>query len=397
MHKKNNRFGGLGALIAAAFIGPGTVTVCTLAGAQYGYQLLWAMVLSIAVTMVLQEMAARLGIVTRLDLSSLIRREIDHPAVRGLVVTLILCSIVVGNAAYEAGNISGGALGLITFMPELPFRAEPLLIGGLAFFLLWFGTYRTLEKSLVGLVLLMSLSFLITALLTQPDISDLIQGLFVPRIPEGGLLLVMGLVGTTIVPYNLFLHASLAKDKWQEKEEVTVARQDTLVSIALGGLISVAIIVSARSLPDDISSAADLAVGLEPTYGAFARYLLSAGLFAAGITSAITAPLAAAYVAAGCLGWSSDRKSWPFRAVWSTILLLGVVFSSLGLKPVEIIQFAQFANGLLLPVIGGLLVWLSCRKSVLGPYRSNPWMTGIGVIMLLVITALGIKSIWTLV
>lgn len=384
-------------MIAAAFIGPGTVTVCTLAGSQYGYQLLWTLALSIVMTIVLQEMAARLGIITRHDLSSLIRKNITHPVVRGLMITLILCSIVVGNAAYEAGNISGGALGLATFFPELSVNLEPVLIGVLAFALLWQGSYRTLEKSLVVLVLLMSVSFLVTALITQPAITDLMQGLLVPRIPEGSLLMVMGLIGTTIVPYNLFLHASLAKDKWHTQADVKTARNDTAFSIALGGFISIAIVVSARSLPPDISSAADLAVGLEPVYGTFAKYLLSLGLFAAGITSAITAPLAAAYVAAGCLGWTADMKSRPFRMVWSIILLLGVVFSSLGFKPVDIIQFAQVANGLLLPVIGLVLVWLSSKASVLGPYRNNAWMTGVGVMMLLLITALGIKSIWALI
>ena len=396
MRTTHKRFGGPGALIAAAFIGPGTVTVCTLAGAQYGYQLLWAMVLSVVATIVLQEMAARLGIVTRLDLSSLIRREIAHPVVRGIVLVLILCSIVVGNAAYEAGNISGGALGLATFLPGLPASAPPLLTGALAFVLLWFGSYRVLEKSLVGLVLLMSLSFIFTALITKPNVTELIQGCFHPRIPPGGLLLVMGLVGTTIVPYNLFLHASLAKDRWQEKEEVVGARKDTVSAIALGGIISMAIIVSARTLPADISSAADLAAGLEPVYGVLAKYMLSLGLFAAGITSAITAPLAAAYVAAGCLGWSSHREGRSFRAVWAIILLLGVVFSSLGFRPVDIIRFAQFANGLLLPVIGFLLVWLSGKTSVLGRYKNSPWMTTVGVVMLLLITALGVRSIWTL-
>ena len=384
-------------MIAAAFIGPGTVTVCTLAGSQYGYQLLWTLALSIVMTIVLQEMAARLGIVTQHNLSSLIRKNITHPVVRGLMITLILCSIVVGNAAYEAGNISGGALGLATFFPELGVNLEPVLIGVLAFALLWQGSYRTLEKSLVVLVLLMSVSFLVTALITQPAITDLMQGLLVPRIPEGSLLMVMGLIGTTIVPYNLFLHASLAKDKWHTQADVKTARNDTAFSIALGGFISIAIVVSARSLPPDISSAADLAVGLEPVYGTFAKYLLSLGLFAAGITSAITAPLAAAYVAAGCLGWTSDMKSRPFRMVWIIILSLGVVFSSLGFKPVDIIQFAQVANGLLLPVIGLVLVWLSSKASVLGPYRNNAWMTGVGVVMLLLITALGIKSIWALI
>ena len=100
------------------------------------------------------------------------------------------------------------------------------------------------------------------------------------------------------------------------------------------------IIISAASIKDlQINNAADLAKGLEPLFGSFAKYFLAIGLFAAGITSAITAPLAAAFVASGCLGWSTNMKAKNFRAVWMFILILGVIFSSLGMKSIEIIKF----------------------------------------------------------
>ena len=105
---------GPGPLVAAAFIGPGTVTLCSIAGVNFGYALLWAMVLSILATIVLQEMAARLGIVSQKGLSEIIRSEIKNPVLRGFAIILILSAIVIGNAAYEAGNISGGALGMQT-------------------------------------------------------------------------------------------------------------------------------------------------------------------------------------------------------------------------------------------------------------------------------------------
>ena len=105
---------GPGALVAAAFIGPGTVTLCTLAGVNYGFHLLWAMLLSILATVVLQEMAARLGIISQKGLSEVIKSEIKHPIINKLMMLLILSAIVVGNASYEAGNISGGVLGLET-------------------------------------------------------------------------------------------------------------------------------------------------------------------------------------------------------------------------------------------------------------------------------------------
>ncbi|MBD10827.1 MAG: manganese transporter, partial [Flavobacteriaceae bacterium] len=131
---------GPGPLVAAAFIGPGTVTVCTLAGVNFGYALLWAMVLSVFATIVLQEMAARLGIIAQKGLSQVIREEVKSPVLRGFSVVLVLSAIVVGNAAYEAGNISGGALGLETLLghPTVSvFNVElsviPWVLGLLAF------------------------------------------------------------------------------------------------------------------------------------------------------------------------------------------------------------------------------------------------------------------------
>ena len=105
---------GPGPLVAAAFIGPGTVTVCTLAGVDFGFALLWAMLFSIIATIVLQEMSARLGIITQKGLAEIIRAEVKNPFLKSLIVILILSAIVIGNGAYEAGNISGGVLGLET-------------------------------------------------------------------------------------------------------------------------------------------------------------------------------------------------------------------------------------------------------------------------------------------
>ena len=401
MIKKWLKNSGPGTLVAAAFIGPGTVTLCTLAGVNFGFHLLWAMVLSIVATIVLQEMASRLGIISQKGLSEVIRFEIKHPIINKLILLLILSAIVVGNASYEAGNISGGILGLETITGEFrivlgnySLNILSFVVGIIAFTLLYIGSYKFLERVLVMLVLIMSLSFLITAFLTKPDIFNILEGALIPSFPEGSLLTILGLVGTTVVPYNLFLHASLVKEKWNNPKDLKDVRKDTIVSIALGGLVSMAIIISASPIGlGEISSAADLAKSLAPLYGDFASYFLGIGLFAAGITSAITAPLAAAYVARGCFGWESDLKSKQFRAVWFLILLLGVVFSSLGLKPIEIIKFAQVANGVLLPVVAGILLWMVNKKVVLGNYVNSKFQNILGFIILIITIFLGLRGL----
>jgi Mn2+/Fe2+ NRAMP family transporter len=393
---------GPGTLVAAAFIGPGTVTLCTLAGVNFGFTLLWAMVLSIIATIVLQEMAARLGIISQKGLSEVIRDEIKNPLVRKVTIILILSAIVIGNAAYEAGNISGGILGLETIFTNnkidiggYSLNILSLVIGIIAFILLYIGNYKFLERALIGLVLLMSLSFLITAIMTKPDILAVLKGSFVPSFPKNSLLIIVGLIGTTVVPYNLFLHASLVKERWSSSDDLEKARKDTFISIILGGIVSMAIIVSASAIQaTEVSDASDLAKGLAPLYGDFSKYFLAMGLFAAGITSAITAPLAAAYVATGCLGWEGNLRSKRFRAVWIIILILGVFFSSLGIKPIEIIKFAQVANGILLPIIAGFLIWIMNKESILGKFKNSTTQNSLGIIILVITIFLGLKSIF---
>jgi NRAMP (natural resistance-associated macrophage protein)-like metal ion transporter len=320
---------------------------------------------------------------------------------RGLTILLILSAIVIGNAAYEAGNISGGVLGMETIFgnPTVIFAGFNLnvlsvIVGIIAFSVLYVGNYKVLERVLVSLVILMSMSFLVTAIITQPDLSAIFSGLFVPQVSEENLLTIIGLIGTTVVPYNLFLHASLVKEKWHQASDLKYARKDTKIAVVLGGTVSMSIIISAAAIDtQNISSAADLAKGLEPLFGRFAKYFLAIGLFAAGITSAITAPLAAAYVATGCMGWSTSMKSKQFKAVWMFILGLGVLFSSIGFKSIEIIKFAQIANGLLLPIIAGFLLWVMNKSSILGKYKNTIIQNVIGYVIVGVAVFLGAKSI----
>ncbi len=385
---------GPGVLVAAAFIGPGTVTACMLAGVSFGYSLLWAMLLSILATMVLQEMSARLGIITQKGLAEVIRQEVSNTYVRTFVVVIILSAIVIGNAAYEAGNIGGGSLGLEAIFGATYTSYFPFVIGLLAFGLLFIGNYKLLEKVFISLVLIMSLSFVVTAVLTQPDIVQIVKGLLLPKVDGENLLTVIALVGTTVVPYNLFLHASLVSEKWKSKEDLKFARRDTFVSIFVGGIVSLCIIISAASIDlEKVNNVMDMTKALEPLYGASARYFMGIGLFAAGVTSAITAPLAAAYVASNCFGWKNGLTHYKFRLVWMLILGLGVFFLSFDIKPIEIIKFAQVANGILLPVIAIFLLWVVNRVSVMGENGNTLLQNIIGITIVILSVILGVKSI----
>ncbi|MEQ5792412.1 Nramp family divalent metal transporter [Muricauda sp. NFXS6] len=387
---------GPGVLVAAAFVGPGTITMCTLAGARFGYALIWALLVSIIATIVLQGMAGRIGLVTQNGLVDVVRTELKTPWVRNVVITIVLGAILVGNAAYEAGNIGGATLGLEQLLPQPELKSLlPSIIGVIIFLLLWFSNYKILEKIFMGLVGIMGLSFVICAIITQPSITGILKGMFVPRLPEDGLLTVIALVGTTVVPYNLFLHASLVKEKWNSKTDLNAVNWDTIVSIGLGGLVSIAILITASAAPiSEINNALDMAKALEPLFGKMTFLFMAIGLLAAGITSAITAPLAAAYVASSCFGWEGGMQNKKFKMVWAIVLLCGVVFLSFDITPIEVIQFAQVANGILLPVMALLLLWIVNKKSVMGQNKNSLVQNVLGITIVAFAIFLGAKSIF---
>lgn len=388
-------------MVAAAFIGPGTITTATLAGAGYGYTLLWAILFAIMATVLLQEMTARLGVAGRIGLGEAIRRKVSHPLWRALASALVIGAIFLGNSAYEAGNITGAALGFSQWQVQVgSFTANPLipLIGILAFALLYSGRYRLIERFLIGLVATMSLVFFLSAILLRPDISEILHGLFVPVLPDNALLMVVGLIGTTIVPYNLFLHSSAARHRWQDPEGLSAARWDTIISVVVGGLITMAIVITAAAAlhgsGQSVENAGDLARQLEPLLGDWAPAFLALGFLAAGLSSSVTAPLAAAFATAGVLGWPSELRERRFRMIWMTVLGIGILFSLLGFKPLMVILFAQVANGILLPVIVVFLLWVMNDRSLLGKHTNGMWANVLGWLVALVALGLGVRGIF---
>ena len=238
-------------LVTAAFIGPGTVITSSLAGANYGYSLLWALLFSVIATLILQEMSCRLGIVTQKGLGENIREVCTNPVMKLVAIGLTVSAIVIGNAAYQSGNILGASLGLSNLFSDIYITSNisiwPILIGLIAFIVLINGSYKVIERALMVLVGLMSFAFLATFIITQPDLSEFFKGLLVPSIPTGASLTVIALIGTTVVPYNLFLHSSSVSKKWHSPEKIKEAKKDLYFAVPLGGLISIAIVSTAAS------------------------------------------------------------------------------------------------------------------------------------------------------
>ena len=401
MSSRSGLRGGPGFLVAAAFIGPGTVATASVAGATTGTTLIWALVLSVIATLVLQEHALRLGVVTRRGLGEALRDRFSGPIARPLMAGLVLLAILIGNAAYQSGNLSGAALGLGTFAGAPPW-AWILATGAVAAALLWTGRHQFVTRVLVGLVAVMALVFGTTAVMVAPPLSELLAGL-VPSLQPGmsdhSLGLVLALFGTTVVPYNLFLHASAsARIDWGDDldEALRAARRDSTVAILLGGAITLAILITALPLHAEgqgITGAADMAAQLRPLLGDWAGVAFGAGLAAAGLTSAITAPLAAVWATQGVMGWDDAPTAMRSRVIWGGVLLTGLIAAMVGGSPVQLILTAQAANGLLLPIAAGFLVWVMNDARLLGKRRNRLAMNLVAALVLAPVVWLGLRRL----
>lgn len=401
MANQGRKFGP-GLLVTAAFIGPGTVTTASIAGANYGFALLWTLLFSILATIILQEMTARLGLVTRQGLAQAMRATFAGTCGGKASILLVIFAIGFGNAAYEAGNIAGASLGLAG-LSEVPGIVWTLLTAAIAGVLLASGRYQVIEFTLISVVILMSLVFLLTLLMLDLPWAEIARGLIRPSIPEGALLTSIALIGTTVVPYNLFLHSSAVQAKWPAEypldDALREARIDNGLSIGLGGLITLAVMSTAAAAffgGDAEFSARNMADQLEPLLGPAARYFFAAGLFAAGLSSAVTAPLAAAYAVSGALGWPISLQDNRFRLTWLAVLLTGTVFAASGIRPLPMILMAQAANGFLLPVCAIYLLWVMNNRNLLGEFKNGPVANLLGLLVTIVTLGLGGMKLWLL-
>lgn len=360
----------LWSVLAAAFIGPGTVTTAAKAGHAHGLRLLWTFTFSIIACVVLQEAAARITVVSGDDLGRAIRRRFTGTVWLIPALLLVVLAILVGCAAYEMGNILGAAAGLALVVDLSP-RVASVCIGALAALLLWFGSVRTVARWLGAAVAVMGVAFLVTAFELAPDGRELLRGACVPQVPAGSSTLVLALIGTTVVPYNLFLGSRLAAG-----QELADLRIGIVVAVVLGGLISMAVLVVGTAIVGEFGYE-PIAQALELRLASWARPMFALGLFAAGLSSAITAPLAAALTAQSLFGASRQadegERSLLYRGTWLGVLATGVVCGAVGVKPIPAIILAQATNGVLLPLVALFLLLLVNDRQTMGERGCNGW------------------------
>ncbi|MBN4910941.1 Nramp family divalent metal transporter [Staphylococcus sp. EG-SA-13] len=385
---------GPGMIITASFVGPGTVTTMTQGGAGFGYSLLWAVVFSIIATIALQEMVARLALVTNEGLGEAIRDIFNHQLLKIITVWFSMIAVAVGCAAYISGDLLGTSLGA-AYLLGIPENYIAPVIGIVILLIGLSGSYDLIEKVMTVLVLIMGVIFITTVIVIQPDFGAVLKGAFVPSIPNGSLLTIIALIGTTVVPYNFFIHASSIHERFNGIKDLKIVRIDTIVAIGLGGLISAAILITAGTLihGKEVSSLVELSEPLKPILGDFAPIFMSVGLFSAGLSSAIASPMGAAATISSCLRWEGGVKSKKYRLVFAIVIFIGIITSSLGFEPLEVLLIAQALNGIILPLIAILIFVILNKKNMMGKFANGIVLNIIGLFVVLVVSFLGVYSL----
>lgn len=374
-------------LLLLGILGPGMVSglagndaggiiTYSMAGAHFGFKLLWAL-LFIAIPFILvMEMCARMGVVTGKGLADLIREEF------GLGWTFFAMGILfLANAFTTVAEFAGigGSLELFGISRQLsvPFAA----------LLLWFiivkGTYRTVEKILLGFCLAY-LSYFIVLFISPPDWKSVIHATLIPEF-SGSFSYwenLVGLIGTTISPYLPFLIQAMVVDKGISKREYYLERLDVIIGVFVSIVIAYVIVVSTGHLlhhggVTEIVYPEDAAKALTPLAGENAKYLFGIGLLGASLLAATIMPLSTAYAVCGAFGWERSvnkkfKEAPVFFGLQAALISFGALLTLIpGISLVRIIYFSQVMSGFLIPILLIFILRLANNKDIMGKYKNS--------------------------
>lgn len=393
---------GPGIISALAGDDAGGVGTYAQAGAAYGYDLLFALLLTTFALAVVQDMCARMGVVTGKGLSDLIREEFG---VRTTAVAML--ALLVSNAAVTVSEFVG-----IAAASEI-FGISRYLSVPLAALFVWFivtrNNYKRAEKIFLGLSLIF-LTYFISVFVVGPDWAAVARGTLIPsfRTDTKYLLVVIALIGTTISPYMQFSLQAIIADKGVKLGEYRLQRVETLVGVILSDLIAFFIIAATGATLHvrgiyDIQSADQAAIALEPIAGAFAEQLFALGLLGASLLAASILPLTSAYAVCEAFGWERGlQQEWDdapiFYGLYTGIIVIGAAFALIpGVPLFTLLLLAYDVNGILLPIILILMLRLANNRRLMGGYVNgrigNLFAYGTAVVLIILTGLLLVSSL----
>lgn len=370
-------------VISAAFIGPGTITTAITAGATHQLQLVWAVLLGTLGCLVLQEVSARIVIASSLNLGQASQKCFGEKTGKRLML-FVGGTVMAGCAAYQAGNIMGAVAGLNLLTGFNP-KILTACIALIAFIVLWTDKRVIISWLMTALVGMMGVAFFVLAFKQSFSFSEIFSHAVFPVFPGGSELLILGLVGTTIVPYNIFLGSGISKGK-----TIPLMRVGLTVSVLAGGTITAAILIAGTSV-QAFTSFPELAEALKEKLGPMGSLALGVGLFAAGLSSSITAPYASALIASTIFDLDDSKK---LRWVWGVVLAIGFTFGISGFKPIPVILTVQALNGFILPLLVLLLLVLINHKTLIPTqYRHGLLYNSLLLLMLGSVLLIGFNQV----
>lgn len=367
---------GPGLLVTVGFIDPGNWASNMAAGSEFGYSLLWVVTLSTLMLIVLQHNAAHLGIATGMCLAEATTRHLPRPVGRVLLGTAYLACIATAMA-----EVLGGAIAL-QMLFGLPLRAGCLIVAAASMAMLLTSSYKKAERWIIAFVSVVGLSFLAELAMVQVDWPQAAAGWVVPSVPAGAVPVVTSILGAVVMPHNLFLHSEVIQSMHFEGQGEKVVEQrlryellDTLFSMGVGWAINSAMVILAAStffsrgiVVDDLAAAA---ATLSPILGPASSTIFAVALLFAGLSSSVTAGMAAGTVTAGMFGEEYDIHDCH-SSIGVALCFAGAVGACFAVQDAFAgLVWSQALLSLQLPVTVFLLIWLTSSRKAMGKYANS--------------------------
>jgi NRAMP (natural resistance-associated macrophage protein)-like metal ion transporter len=378
----------------------GGITTYSVAGARYGYDLLWVLLLTQVALFVTQEIGARMGLATGQGLTGLIRERFGVRWAAFAALTMLLA-----NLGTTVSEFAGIAAALSLFGVPVPVGA--VLAAAAVITLISLGSFSRVQLVFVGIGVIVSIAYIISAALAHPDWALAAQGLF-PHGPFSPiyLLTVVGVVGTTITPWGQGFIQAYVVDKRLRPEELPAERVDVLIGSTIANVVGAFIMVACAATlwatgQHEITSAADAANALAPIAGNGAAALFGIGILAASLLGLGVVPLSSAYTATEAFGWERGVDwRWREAPAFYGLLAFFIAFAALfmlipGLPLIQVMLGAQVINGLLLPVILVFVMRMVGDKRIMGRLVSGRLNLALGWTVTGVLIAMSLTLVVT--
>jgi NRAMP (natural resistance-associated macrophage protein)-like metal ion transporter len=356
----------------------GGIAIYSIAGARYGYNLLWTLIPTIFLLAIFHEMSARMGMVTGKGFADLIR---ENNGVR--VAFWVMVSLFVTNLGNTMAEFSGWAASL-----EL-FNVSKYISIPMGAFFVWFlvtkWNYSVFEKIFLAICFIYS-TYIISAFLAKPDWGDVLEKTVTPSIEWSAsyLIMIISIIGTSITPWQQFYLQAGVVEKGLNEKDMWASKIDVIAGAIMMGVVAFFIIVAcgATLFPAgiQIDTAEDAALSLKPLAGKYAYILFAIGLANASLFSACILPLATTYYICEAMGWETGtgkrfKEAPQFNSIFTIIVIMGASIVLIPNLPlIKVMWFSQIVNCLLLPVVLIFMLMLVNKKEVMGEYRNSNWM-----------------------